>query len=399
MENPPDKTAEGDGSYLHHLAELVAQGFGNLERKLDPERMLAQDANWTFRALNMDSRETLCNRLHSTLLPLLKDQLTTISTLLEPASMRKGPKSNLEHVLKIQPEFDSNVHQIHFIIHLICPESLSSASQINDQHLKQFKVFRLLELKNKWLLTLRKTSALFREGTEYIQKIKLLKGGSFDVGKTHPYRYRTDIVVDLIKFTIRLLNGSELDIVEDSTKEASLDIVHLLGENLILVDRNLPLRHAFEFRLTHPPLIHLAHLARLPLRLSGLFYKKLSSSQMNSGHSLSLFTQMNSHQLKSLCQLALEVRSDHEALHVNLSHAGGAFGFAPLDVEPFVQTANNLASRFEGPLSSIVNYLVPLIENEADQNYYRDWFAAWDILFRLAIHNFVQAVQNYQPQF
>ncbi|KAA1088747.1 hypothetical protein PGTUg99_026203 [Puccinia graminis f. sp. tritici] len=71
-------------------------------RKCDPDRIPTWEVSPTVPADGvMDSREILYDRLHSTLLPLLKDHIITLSTLLDPMSMQEESELKLRRVLEI----------------------------------------------------------------------------------------------------------------------------------------------------------------------------------------------------------------------------------------------------------------------------------------------------------
>ncbi|OAV88329.1 hypothetical protein PTTG_29070 [Puccinia triticina 1-1 BBBD Race 1] len=392
MDNPPTNASEKSGLNPKCLEESVIQGFEKLARKI--QQMLNQHVTRTVPVDAVDSRETLHYRLQSALLPLLNDQLATLLTFLDHSSMKNEPESKLERILEIQPELEHNITQIHSDILVICPESLSNSSQTDDQLLKGFKVYMLLELKKKWHHVSGVLLHAFSRAADCIQDMELSTGGSSDMSREFsPCRYWILQAIDFIKLTSRYLNESELDIVEDSGKEPTAKIVGLLDRNIILAKHDLPLPPS-QCRFAHQPAFHLACLARVLLQLSRLFFKKLSRHEMNS-HTFPLSTQMNSDQLEALCQLAENVLADHRDIENLIYYADDHIEEGvPIDAQALTHKAELLASRFEGPLLCVFSYLVPLIESLPDRDYYRDWFDTWNFLLKLAVHNFVQAAET-----
>ena len=143
MEDPPTDTSERSGPKLEELGELVVQGFVNLEREINSEQQFAHEATRTVPVDVEDSREVLYDRLNLTFLPLLKDQLATMPKLLAPASMMEKPESKLKRLMEIQSELDYNITQINSTFLVLCPQYTSAFVRTNDQHLKQFKAYRL----------------------------------------------------------------------------------------------------------------------------------------------------------------------------------------------------------------------------------------------------------------
>ncbi|WAQ85325.1 hypothetical protein PtA15_5A900 [Puccinia triticina] len=287
MENPTNITSAGSGPTLEYLGELVIQGFGNLKRKYDCK--LTPAPTRTISVDGVNSREILCDRLRSTLLPLCKDQLTTILNLLEPASMQNEPESKLKRVLEIQPELDYNMTQINSAVLVICPESLSSSyDQTNDHHLKQLKAYRLLEFKRKFH-ALGSICDVFQAASQYME---VAPEGLSRAGRLFDdYKRNTKTTVNWIEKTIKHSNKTELDVIADCGATAVFRIDCQLVDLVSLIDPAAPPGY-----------------------------------------------------------------SDFEAL--------------------------------------TVLYLVPLINNLPEKDYYLDWFSTWNTQINIAVQNFVQLAKH-----
>ncbi|KAH9466144.1 hypothetical protein KEM48_000744 [Puccinia striiformis f. sp. tritici PST-130] len=151
-------------------------------------------------------------------------------------------------------------------------------------------------------------------------------------------------------------------------------------------------------KLIHEPVIQLTRLTIPFLKLSKLFFKKLSRAGMNKNLTSS-FTEMNSIQLECLCNSAGLVSSNLSTLTdllVNADANDGAIA-NPVNSLEMIQVTETLASQFKTPVQLEVLYLISLVAETGglpDQNYYKDYFLTWNTQFTLAIHNFVQFVQT-----
>ncbi|KAA1101096.1 hypothetical protein PGT21_006880 [Puccinia graminis f. sp. tritici] len=401
MENLSTNTPSGSGPQLQYQRELVINGFTNLERKYSSERTSIEEDPWSFpfNHHGMNSREVLYDRLFSTLLPRLKDQITAISATLDPVNMKTDPVAKLKRVLEIQSELDYNITQIDCAFLVICPENVSADDHTDDQGLEHFKAYRLVELKNEFTFALKEICRFFRVTSMYIQQMRpKLRGFFGDINISNCGKSAKDAVYS-IEHTIKHPRRSELDIVANKAKRA----VCLLDERLIdfisLVDPDAPpgylLHRRFDI-MTHQPLIHLAKLTIPIMKLSNLFFKKLSQLRMNC-QAPPLFTQMNSDQLKSLCESTESVVRNLSGLMHEFYEVDEMFEDQAVDFRSFTQSVEQITTCLEGPLLSVLLYLVPLTNNPRDENYYQSWFAAWNTTINTAIRKFVQAAKNLQP--
>jgi hypothetical protein len=202
-----------------------------------------------------------------------------------------------------------------------------------------------------------------------------------------------------IRFTISQLKGSELDVVEECRQIPILSIDKLLQDTLSILTPSAPKTRYFQRKLSQEPIIELTKLSIPIIKLFQLFFKKLSREGMNSKKSLKLplFTQMNSNQIESLSQSAGKISGDLSELVRLLTQADLSIAREPntIDNRPIIKIAERLPTHFDGPLLSIVLYIVPLIDPLPDQNYYHTWFVTWNILINCAIHNFLQLARTF----
>ncbi|WAQ85260.1 hypothetical protein PtA15_5A835 [Puccinia triticina] len=333
MENPPSNTPKGPGPNLHHLGELVILGFESLMRKYDE--------------LGGTSTQYPHRR-----------QLTVISSA--------------------------------FLV--ICPELPSDSNVTHDQHLKQFKVYRLFLFKKDFLSTVERISQAFRAACDYTEMMAESRWALIGEDASFPYEGQEEPAVYDIERTIKHSQMSEMEVIEERglmgvfRSDWSLDILKSL------VDPTAPRPDDELELLTDQPLIQLANLLIPLIKLIRLFFEKISKNGM-SYQRLPSHTQMNSKQLQCLCQ-SVEATSDVKLIFRILCEFQADLPDEPVDIRIAIQTAENIVNRLEGASLCVVRYLVPLLDRLADRNHYQAWFDTWNILFKAAIHNFIQAAKQ-----
>ncbi|POV97370.1 hypothetical protein PSTT_15086 [Puccinia striiformis] len=170
--------ADSEGSdeleYLR-MGALAAQGFRRLSEKYrEPTDQNRNAILSELDALSIDdatttSKERLLNDLQYHLLPALRLHLANISRLLTPSYLCVGFESKIKRVLAIQLEIERTIDPIKSHINLLCPErSISAtANRADDQHLKQFKSYRLRSLRHSLLKRLRSSFAHLWRPSKY----------------------------------------------------------------------------------------------------------------------------------------------------------------------------------------------------------------------------------------
>ncbi|EHS62517.1 uncharacterized protein PGTG_20638 [Puccinia graminis f. sp. tritici CRL 75-36-700-3] len=149
-------------------------------------------------------------------------------------------------------------------------------------------------------------------------------------------------------------------------------------------------------KLSREPVFHLAKLAIPLIKISKLFFTKLSKCGLNKTR-LPLFTEMASEQIESLANSLGQVTRDIIELGGLLPKAddGDATG------QDFVKIADKLRSRYEAPLVALLLYVIPSIPDSDDgfptQSYYRTWLVTWNTQRILATVNFINAAKLLDP--
>ncbi|POW13862.1 hypothetical protein PSTT_03431 [Puccinia striiformis] len=137
------------------------------------------------------------------------------------------------------------------------------------------------------------------------------------------------------------------------------------------------------------PVIHLAKLLIPIMKLSRLFFNKISVRGINTKR-LPLFTEMCSEQIESLAMSHGSVSSSFVHILSLLDAADRAPGVVPH--VHFIGSVRCLKNIFEAPLLIVLLYLVPAIPDTDGfpiQNYYKNWLITWNTQRILATENFI----------
>ncbi|KAH9441501.1 hypothetical protein Pst134EA_032952 [Puccinia striiformis f. sp. tritici] len=154
----------------------------------------------------------LFNHLHSQLLPLLEQQITYLSSLLDPTELKSQPRQMLGLILEIQPELGRTLDQIQMELKTNCLIRSTISISKNTKNLEKMVytgpsnlplqksavvLSRHINSLNYWNSTARGTKLRF----------KVPQGRKYVIDQT-TYSCRE------IKHTIRWLEGSKLDLVQ-----------------------------------------------------------------------------------------------------------------------------------------------------------------------------------------
>ncbi|KAI7933838.1 hypothetical protein MJO29_000590 [Puccinia striiformis f. sp. tritici] len=296
--------------------DAVIEGFEALRIKHDSRlgdhrlaSIASEPAQEATSAMSLDAfnwRNVLYDRLHSCLLPLLRHQLITLSTLLEPEGLQSDPELKLKPILELQPELDQNIFQIKYALAIVCPEPLCASDQADDQQLDQFKSYRVSELNEHLKVILFKVSGFCHEANQLIKKIMLSALEIISNPDDMPAHDESTIglnTMDWIDATIRIQKGSELDVAEVHWQ---CIIPWMFRIRRRLVSCITPATDSIQdtvdhedVKFTHEPVIQLTKSFILIVQLSRLFYQKISTGGIKRRH-LPLSTDMNSQQFSAL---------------------------------------------------------------------------------------------------
>ncbi|KAI9624107.1 hypothetical protein KEM48_009129 [Puccinia striiformis f. sp. tritici PST-130] len=332
----------------------------------------------------VDSNEALLNKLFSELLPLLARQLNTLSLLLNPEDIRRDPGSKLTRLSELQLAIDHSMTRVAYSMALICPRPLHTFDRVDDHKLERFKSFWLNKLVESIGDMQFQVSVALNAACEHIEALNLCivhefmedTVCEFMEGRGSPvYAGSIYIPSAFINSTIKLRSESELTVAIRLWKLGAhmmpkqlRQAIGSLGSSPDHVEiRGLPSSR----QVVRESVIHLTEHLLSIMKLSRLFFNKILRSGINR-EGLPAYTEMNSKQLRCLCNSACNVPLIYPDLWISYKQLKDLF---------------QRTSRFEALLLLFRTYLVPLIR-QTDQDHYKNWFAIWDTQFTLAVIRF-----------
>ncbi|KAA1073677.1 hypothetical protein PGT21_022323 [Puccinia graminis f. sp. tritici] len=396
-----------------HQADLVVQEFKRLLHRYDGDAFPADlsdgsssttDSSPAATWLNNEevdeqvinySREDQLERLHSSLLPCLQQQLDTLLLSLDEEGLQKDPGTKLELIFEMPSKIDHTFTQIKSASQLICPEPLSTSNRADDQTLKQSKSYRLDHLSKNFHKMARQICRVFHMTCEQLEGMRLATSDEFTEDYEPDHTFRTFFLEqartqtsNLIQSTLVFCKGSELDLAQDVWKEPVQQALNFcLAEAMSVNARAACLSR--NYRTAYRKGVReLFEISVTLMKLSRLFFNKLSSGRGMNRKRLPSYTEMNSMQLKSLLETAHLVTEDHKKIVEILWKADLSPRILSIRSNQIIKLVETLAARFDLPLLLIVLYIIPLFPELDDQNHLKVWFPTWNTQFILAINNF-----------
>ncbi|KAI9617707.1 hypothetical protein H4Q26_013013 [Puccinia striiformis f. sp. tritici PST-130] len=292
--------------------DLVTQGFDNLISKCceteDGTRPYPASARETFPTDPVNLKKALIAQLQTSLLPFLRQQLTSLSKLLEPSELKAKPGPQLATILEIQSTLEPTIDQLNFALDTLCPEALQSIPiRSDDQHEEEAKIFRLHGLEQSLKEPLfEHLISFFETSCRLIQQLGL----STETGNHSDYIAGTRACLDLwatsylhdIDTAIKWLSGSELELIQHLWADELDDIERVLLDFDIWTNISADEVESRRVAGRHTPSEVARELSKslIPvLKVSRLFFKKSSGRGMHRRRS-PFFTKMSSGQLDSL---------------------------------------------------------------------------------------------------
>ncbi|KNE92085.1 hypothetical protein PSHT_15174 [Puccinia striiformis] len=377
--------------------DLVISRFDSLAHKWGPEN---NDKEVHQISLIKDS----ILRLHSSILPQLRDRIRTLSEALDPEDLLKDPHSKLGLIMEIQSDLDRTLDQLVLATHIAFskPRKLRS-EQTNDYHLRECKSYRLGSAEDEFSIRLQWQFRKFcRSAGTLINRLNLSTKPNDGVPHVSLVREKllrsASNALKSIDLAIHWFIRPELDLVQtswgpyQSCINRDLEALLQLNELEILFRPN---RNQFDSKPRHESFLKLGKSAVPLLKLCELFFNKLSVQAM-SGKRLPHFTTMSSHQLYILLDLAKKVQSETSKLTGAL--VGAKVHEEPVCGEQLKEALQPLDTSFQVGSNLINLYCVSIIPDTLSQNYYRDWLATWNTLFSIAISNLLEACGIFEAE-
>ncbi|KAI7950123.1 hypothetical protein MJO28_008944 [Puccinia striiformis f. sp. tritici] len=378
-----------------HQADSVIEGFADL---LDKCKSIGHSTFQRSRKIPNQPgiKKKATFQLHSSILPGLRSQIVTISDLTDPDDLSKAPGSQLKLISDVQSELNHTLDQIisaTSILYAQPPDPLTIPG--NDGHLEERKYFRL----NNFLhyladFLLEDIGPVCSASSELIEKLKL---------STDPDQFKSDVFVvwvreDLLERksdflasidgVIQWLTGTDFDIVQLDWKNEILVLDELLETIGDLTGYSVD-------PTEYNSLIPLAKLVIPLIKLSRIFFNKLSVQEMNR-KPLPMYTKTCSHSLNSMASSLGDVIDD-------LSEIASLLRYdlrtpAADTCQSLIDGVQSLQDRLKSSLALIRTHFLPIIpdtKNFPIQNYYKAWFATWQTMFTVAGDNLSKAAEGF----
>ncbi|KNZ47781.1 hypothetical protein VP01_614g1 [Puccinia sorghi] len=304
----------------------------------------------------------------------------------------------------LQQQIDDLLDSLH-LSKLICPKILNSY-QVNDQYLKELKIYRINGLHNCFRQALQKIAIFSGTSSEPIQQLKM-------VNKQFTGRFRTrvantgatlmnvaSLVSSSVQTILKWLQGSEFDLVQDdSPLITSLDYKPLIDmrvpELMALINATARCEEDGDHfawdefgiePLTSKSDIEVTKLLIPIFKLCRLFFKHLSVPGIDR-KSLPLYTHMSSQQLRIITELPSAVHFHLDAIMDNLRVS---------ELGEVVDQVINLEGTFGAACNLILLHFAPIVPNSGCspvRDEFRNWLTTWKTQFNIAVSNVVHCIQ------
>ncbi|POW14964.1 hypothetical protein PSTT_02472 [Puccinia striiformis] len=187
--------------------------------------------------------KVIFNRLHSSLVPLLGQQIADLSRSLDPTHFQNYSVFAFQLILEVQSKLHQTLNQIESAIETICAHRKTNRSRrVNDQNLQHFKLFRLDGLcKNYTEGLMPEVVDFFKESRRLINILKIPKKVTESRKDLKSARQciinRTSSIMVRINTHIEWYNGPEFDLVQLEWPKETHRIDDSLGELLSLINQ------------------------------------------------------------------------------------------------------------------------------------------------------------------
>ncbi|KAA1128773.1 hypothetical protein PGTUg99_015627 [Puccinia graminis f. sp. tritici] len=377
----PKATATLQSQQLPHQADLVIQGFRRLIAEYD---LSGSAGNTTDISLDhpLRSKEDILAELGSSLLPLLKQQITSLSQALDnPDQLRQDLGPTLQLILELQPKLAQTLYRIiRAIDHLVPPEGPESSPTI-DQHMKELKHYRLRRLDTSIRVHLRaEIRHFFLASCRIIEAIKLPTQQ-----RSTPIGYLLFGISDPIDRAVRWIEASEFLLLQNWWLRALGDIEDAVED--LLVVANPTDRHI------RGPLPQLAQSSLPLLKLIRLFFNKFFDLGLAKEELVKSYTDMSTEQLLSFEKFAQDIAEAVLGLVCGLQEEEDeVVDQAQISLD-FMHRVKSLSPLFQSLLLLSNLYIIPLFPDSdlsPSQISFKPWLVTWYTLFFQATNNAIK---------
>ncbi|KAA1092705.1 hypothetical protein PGT21_011759 [Puccinia graminis f. sp. tritici] len=378
---------------LRHQADLAIQGFRRLLEDVESRPTSSPRDRSIIHPLC--SKKELLTELGSSLLPLLKQQVASLTQALEdPDMLRQDPGPTLELILEIQPKLAQNWDQIIRTMNHIMPLEGPQPDPAIDQNLKEFKPYRLRNLATSIRGDLKMQLQYFLSSSRLvIEEIELTRDHrATSIGCDS---YELDNSIDS---ALEWSKVSELDLLNGCWEGALLQTNAGLKDLLFIVHLN--------YRPISRPIAQLAKSFIPLLKLTKLFFNKLLRLGLTIKADVQSYTEM------STAQLLLFERSA-QAIARSISASVGRLIEPEVEdraqisqelihqiSQELIHQLKSLSPLFQSVLLLLNLYIIPLVPNNklsSAQIPFKAWLVTWYTLFFKATNNAINAANSFAP--
>ncbi|KAI9607868.1 hypothetical protein H4Q26_005317 [Puccinia striiformis f. sp. tritici PST-130] len=397
--------------------DLAIKGFQGLIKKCDHPTNQGQDPCMSFGGYfgtlaitetTTSAKERSLDDLQSNLLPDLQRHLSDLSDSLKPSGLLEEFGSKIKQVLEIQLNLERMIDQIeaHKIILACHEENIPiGPNRVDDRDCKRLKSFRLYHLKENFADLSSHIRFVFREAYRLLRELKLGPNLPYNPRAKFTRQYLVGRACESIDCTVDWIKRSELDLAQTYWESPLESIDHILSSFRAFVDPRTHYRtESDEYLrqiLVHKPVIQLAQIMMSLVKLSRLFFIKLSTRGMNVKR-LASFTQMNSAEIKHLAQapaLIFGLLSRLQRLLLSADIHVRNRRDTWISQHDFLRTAHHLRISFDPLLSLVLGHLVPMIPDTDSglppQEYYTNWFTTWNIQRIIVTSDLLKLAQSF----
>ncbi|KAA1075997.1 hypothetical protein PGT21_032492 [Puccinia graminis f. sp. tritici] len=363
-----------------------------LDRTRSRHRSNTCEENGELAEYDLDEAKKLLDELRSSLLPLIKHELKTLSTALDPPhDSREYPSPDIKLTLQTLSNLDLTMQKsLHYINS--SPLKAFYPTDAYDHHFKQCKAFRCYNLAEAISFLEMNLRSLF------LAYIKLIKSRNLPIKHPEEPRYRAptprEETVECLKSidqAIRWSQASDFALLQLKWRGVVERFHDLLARLAKLIDQIS--RHARINTILRKHIVEQARLIVPVIKLLRNLYDKIS----NTTKKKLLFTldlEVNSdtlHTLKVdsgviLCACDMYVQS------LELCHMHGSM----VDTSEARRVRNKRLSRsVESTLVLLALYIIPLspkVDHSSLESDFKAWLSQWHVLWRVAKERVLDAM-------
>ncbi|KAI9630362.1 hypothetical protein KEM48_014088 [Puccinia striiformis f. sp. tritici PST-130] len=381
--------------------DLIIQGFRklidryNVTIDLHQKRVTIEEAMSSL-SVNEDGLKYMFLNSLQMILQHLKSHIIGLLRTLDPSNSQQATELKSKCISDNQPKVEWIMERIRYLVVVFYPEPTTARVRTDDQHLRRLKSCRLRSLRSTFLEACRMICRSFGAAIKLVKLMKLKESPEKLKRLSQEHRrltYNVKMAALLVDSTIESIEGSDWDLAVKSWQVEFEGNQDLLKSMMTSIEPETDILETGDqtsvAKYVREPVIHLAKLLIPIMKLSRLFFNKISVRGINTKR-LPLFTEMCSEQIESLAMSHGSVSSSFVHILSLLDAADRAPGVVPH--VHFIGSVRCLKNIFEAPLLIVLLYLVPAIPDTDGfpiQNYYKNWLITWNTQRILATENFI----------